>query len=146
MSEERIGWLDALQDLGDAVVELVRAEVSVVTDRWRRTLIELAKIAGLIFVVMVVFFYLPFLALLGLVDAVRALANWPIWGAAAAVLGAAVLFCLILALIAKYILSRYVEAPNQTVVRRLDDASGWWHERVAHEPHRLRRSPHELAE
>lgn len=146
MSERRIGWLDALQDLGDAVVELVRAEVAVVTDRWRRTLFELAKIAGLVFVVLVVFFYLPFLALLGLVDAVRALAGWPIWGAALAVLGVALVFCLILALIAKYILSRYVEAPNETVRRRLDDASGWWHERVAHEPHRLRRSPHELSE
>ncbi|MEM1202934.1 MAG: phage holin family protein [Acidobacteriota bacterium] len=124
-------WIDAFAELGDSVLTLLKAELSVVIEGWKRWFIELAKVLALVAVSLLIFVYLPFLALFAAVDGVKHATQWPhYWQSALAVLGLAFLVIALLGAIGAYILKRRMESPVTTVQRRLDDNRGWWQRQV----------------
>ncbi|MEL7061534.1 MAG: hypothetical protein AAGN46_16030, partial [Acidobacteriota bacterium] len=84
-------WIGALQDLGHSVIDLAKAEVDVGLARLKRSVFELLKVVIFAVLALIIFFYLPFLVLLTGIDALRALAGWPLWAAALTLLGIFVL-------------------------------------------------------
>ncbi|MDA8017084.1 MAG: phage holin family protein [Thermoanaerobaculia bacterium] len=126
----RTTWIGAFRALGEAVLGLVRAEVDALFEEWKRAGVELAKILALLFFALLIFVYLPFLGLFAAVDGVAAWWGWPMWAAALAVLGFAVLFLGLLGGIVAWIWNRRLEAPTASLQRRLDDHGEWWQRRV----------------
>lgn len=126
----RTTWVGAFRALGDAVLDLVRAEVKALFEEWKRAGIELAKILAIVFGILLIFVYLPFLVLFAAVDGVATWWDWPMWGAALAVLGFALLFIALLGGIIAWIWKRRLVGPTVSFQRRLDDHNGWWQRRV----------------
>jgi MFS family permease len=120
-----------LRGLGESVFRLVKAELELVLEMWRRSLIELGKgiaLLGAAFYVLVLL--APLLAVFAAIDGLSDWLDWPYWASALVVLGVVLLVGLVLALVAKRILTRRFENPAVILSRRLDDQRGWWHERV----------------
>lgn len=133
----RTTWLGAFRALGDAVLDLVRAEVKALFEEWKRAGIELAKILGIVFGILLICVYLPFLVLFAAVDGVAAWWGWPLWGAALAVLGFAVLFLALLGGIIAWIWNRRLVGPSVSLQRRLDGHNEWWQRRIYFEQQAL---------
>lgn len=123
-------WTAAFRALGTSVFELIRAEIRALLADWKKAGIELAKIFALAFGALLVFVYLPFLALFALVDGVAAWWGWPLWAAALAVLGFAVLVIAILGAVAAWIWKKRFVAPTTSLRRRIDDHRQWWERSV----------------
>lgn len=126
----RMSWVSAFRALGDAVFDLIRAEVHALFEEWKKTGLELAKILAIAFGVLLIFVYLPFLVLFALVHGVATWWGWPLWGAALAVLGFAFLVIAVLGAVAAWIWNRRVVGPTVSLQRRLDGHSDWWQRRV----------------
>lgn len=127
-----------LRGLGESVFRLVKAELELVLEMWRRSLIELGKglaLLGAAFYVLVLL--APLLLVFAAIDGLSDWLEWPYWASALVVLGVVLLVGLVLALIAKRILTRRFENPVVILSRRLDDQRGWWHERVNYLEKRL---------
>ena len=130
----RTTWVGAFRALGDAVLDLVRSEVQALWDEWKRAGLELGKILAIVFGILLIFVYLPFLVLFAAVDGVSVWWGWPMWGAALAVLGFALLFIGLLGGVIAWIWNRRLVGPTVSMQRRLDDHNGWWQRRVYFEP------------
>lgn len=126
----RSSWVGALRALGDAIFDLLRAEIDALLAEWKKAGFELAKILAIAFGVLLIFVYLPFLVLFALVHGVATWWGWPLWGAALAVLGFAVLVMALLGAIAAWIWKRRLVGPTVSLQRRLDGHSEWWQRRV----------------
>lgn len=138
MSQGFTGLIEELRGLGESAFALIRAEIELLLEMWRRSLIELGKSVALLGAAAYIFLLcVPALLLFAAVDALADQLEWPHWGAALVVLSAVLLLGLVLALIARHILTRRFENPAVLLRRRLDDQRGWWHERVLYLEKRL---------
>ena len=133
----RTTWVGAFRALGDAVLDLVRAEVKALIEEWKRAGLEFAKILAIVFGILLIFVYLPFLVLFAAVDGVAAWWGWPLWGAALAVLAFALLFIGLLGGIIAWIWQRRLVGPTVSFQRRLDDHNGWWQRQIYFEERAL---------
>ena len=128
MMRGRKHWSDVVAAVGQAGLDLVRAEYGVVASDIKssgRTLVSslLLLLAGLF----ALFWAIGALALV----LVEVGSLWlPRWGAALAVLALFLLVGLILAIVARRRL-RSIELPADTVRRRLDEHRDWWQQRIA---------------
>ncbi len=130
--------LQELRGLGESFFRLLRAEIELVLEMWKRSLIELGKGVALLGAAAYLFaLCVPALLLFAAVDGLAAWLEWPHWGAALVVMAVVLLVTLILTLIARRILTRRFENPAVLLTRRLDDSRGWWHERVNYLEKRL---------
>lgn len=127
MSRRRRRWFDLLAPVGQAGLDLLRAEYGVVSSEIKVSARVLVKSLLLLLTgLFALFWAIGALALLLL----EVGALWlPRWAAAASVLGVFVLVGLTLAAIARKRL-RTVDAPNRMVRRRLDEHRDWWEERI----------------
>lgn len=123
-------WTGTFRSLGTSVFELIRAEIRALLAEWKKAGIELAKIFAIAFGVLLIFVYLPFLALFAAVDGVAAWWGWPLWAAALAVLGFALLVIAILGAVAAWIWKKRFVAPTTSLQRRIDDHRQWWERSV----------------
>lgn len=121
-------WRALVRDLGEALLDLLRAEVAALASdlgasgRALARALVLAAVAGAVaFWALGLLIYLA-VELLALV--------LPRWGAAAIVLGLFVLAAAALLASARTRL-RAIEPPDATLRRRLADSRRWWRERVA---------------
>lgn len=138
MSQGFTGFLQELRGLGESLFALVRAEVALLLEMWRRSLVELGKSMALFGAAAYIFVLcVPALLLFAAVDGLAQSLDWPHWGAALVVLAAVALVGLALALIARHILTHRFENPAVLLRHRLDDQRGWWHERVLYLEKRL---------
>jgi hypothetical protein len=126
----RTTWIGAFRALGDAVLDLVRAEVAALLQEWKRAAVELAKVLAIVFGVLLICFYLPFLVLFALVDGVSQWWGWPMWSSALAVFGFAILIIAALGAVAAWIWNRRLVGPTISLQRRIDDHSDWWQRRI----------------
>lgn len=127
----RDSWQDTLRALGQTAIEVVRAELAVISETWQRSARELGKAAGILVVVAYLgLICLPSLLLFALLSGLHSGLGWPLWGAALAVSAVVVLVALLLARLALYLLSRRFENPVATVQERLADHRAWWSERL----------------
>ena len=131
MSQGFSVFLQELRGLGESFFKLVRAEIELLLEMWRRSLIELGKSVALLGAAAYIFLLcVPALLLFAAVDGLAQWLKWPYWGAALVVMAVVLLVAVVLALIARHILTHRFENPAVLLRRRLDDQRGWWHERV----------------
>ncbi len=132
MSEQRDSWRETFTAFGEALVEVLRAELEVITEVWSRSFRELAlALAMLAAAGYVALICLPTLLIIAMVSALSLV--WPVWGAALAV---AALVTLIVALVAALAFKRLrdrFENPVETVKHRVADHAAWWNERILNE-------------
>lgn len=120
-------WLELFRSLGQALIELIKAEVAEVREQVAASGKHLAIAVGLMLAAAMVAFW--FFALL-IYTAVEVLALWlPRWGAAATVAG--VFLVLVLALAgAGYFKLRRLESPTEIFGRQWRDHREWWNRRL----------------
>ncbi len=117
------GWIEMFRGLGEALLDVLRAEVATLQEDLTRS----GRIAGgalaLLGTALILLFWIVGLLIFALVAVI---AIWlPLWAAALIVLG---LFLAATALLAWLGLNRMkqVENPVQTFRRRVDDHLDWW--------------------
>jgi hypothetical protein len=130
MARRLENWSEIFRALGEALIDVVRAEVTVLAGQLQRSAKSAGVALGLFAVTLLFLAVAVVLALFALVDGVRVGFGWPWWGAALAVAGAIVAVALLLAGTAALILKKRFEMPQVTFRRRLEDHLGWWRERV----------------
>jgi hypothetical protein len=127
MSEARRSFRELVQEVGEAFLALLRAEVEALLRDFGRSGRALARVVLLAALAGAVAFWSLGLAIqLG----VEVAALWlPRWGAVAVVLG---VFLLAAGILVRVALSRLraIEKPGDTVRRRLDDHRSWWSRRI----------------
>ncbi len=125
----RDSWREAFSALGEALIEVLRAELAVIAEAWKRSGRELGVALGVL--ALAAYLALVCLPALLIFAAVAALSLvWPLWAAALAVAGLVVLVIAVLALVAKHRMTRRFENPVATVQHRLTDHKAWWSERI----------------
>ena len=130
MGKRQGSWRQTFVALGEAMIEVLRAELEVIAEAWQRSGRELAIALGLLAAAAYVgLVCLPALLLLAAVAGLLAL-GLPLWGAALVVAGLVTLVVALVAWIATRRLARRCENPITTVTDRLSDHVAWWHERV----------------
>ena len=123
--------MEAYRDLGEAVLDLFRAELAVVRYDFvhflKQVMVLLAAAAtALLFLV-----YTPFLVLLTLVDATKRITGWEsYWAPSLAVLGMVILGIALAAGVLYLLVVRKMDPPTVAIPRRLDDHKGWWQAKV----------------
>ncbi|MCP4201345.1 MAG: hypothetical protein GY769_05350 [bacterium] len=128
MSRWHSRWSDLLAPLGQAGLDLARAEYDVVSSEIRTSGRTLVRALLLLLIGMFALFWAVGVVALVLVE-VGSL--WlPRWGAALGVLGLFLLVGLIFAVVARRRLGR-IERPTETVRRRLSEHRDWWDRRIA---------------
>lgn len=117
------GWIEMFRGLGEALLDVLRAEVATLQEDLTRS----GKIAGralaLLGTALILLFWIVGLLIFVLITV---LAIWlPLWAAALIVLG---LFLVATAILAWMGVNRLkqVENPAQTFRRRVDDHLDWW--------------------
>lgn len=120
------GWIESFRGLGEALLEVLRAEVSTLQEDLTRS----GRIAGvalaLLGAALVLLFWIVGLLIFFLVAFLHSKwPLWPLWGSA--------LFVLVLFIVTAGLLGwlgvrrvKQVENPMQTVRRRVDDHLDWW--------------------
>ncbi len=139
MADRRDTWRDSFVALGQSLIEVLRAELAVISEAWKGSArhlgIALAMFAVAGYVALVC---LPALLIFALVHGLQSLlewayAPWPLWGSALVV---AVLVALVVYLIVRLAVKRLrerFESPVATVQERVADHQAWWNERVLNE-------------
>ena len=128
MSRRRVRWADMFAPVGEAGLNLVRAEYGVISSEIKGSGRALLRVFLLLALGLFVVFWAvgAFAYLLVEVGSIYL----PRWGATLAVLGLFLLTALILTAVARRRL-RAIDNPAQTVQRRLRDHRDWWEHRIA---------------
>lgn len=129
MTQRRASWGEVVRALGEAFVEVLKAEIAVLVEQWKEAGIlaglALALVGGVFFSM---FWLLGLLVLAG-VDVVRRLTEWQLWQASLLVAGLLLLLMLI-ALFVTWLLVRRLENPLTTFGERVSDHFTWWQGQV----------------
>lgn len=117
------GWLSMFRSLGEALLQVWRAELDTLQQDFQRSGRDLGIALGLLGGTVVLAFWIAGLLLFALVALLHVWLPW--WGASLIVL---VLFLAAAALLASLGVKRLktVESPITTVRRRMDNHLDWW--------------------
>jgi Zn-dependent protease with chaperone function len=116
-------WIDLFRSLGEALLEVWRAELGTLQDDLQRSGRNLGGALGLFGAAVVLLFWIVGLLLFVLITLLHIWMPW--WGASLVVLA---LFVIAVAILARLGLARMrkVENPLETVRRRVDSHFDWW--------------------
>src|SRR4029077_3229280 len=116
-------WIDLFRSLGEALLEVWRAELGTLQDDLERSGRHLGVALGLFGAAVMLTFWAVGLGLFVLISLLHLWLPW--WGASLVVLA---LFLIAVAILAKLGLGRIrkVENPLETVRRRVDSHLDWW--------------------
>jgi hypothetical protein len=127
-------WIDLFRSLGEALLEVWRAELGTLQDDLSRSGRHLGVALGLFGAAVLLLFWTVGLLLFVLVALLHVWMPW--WGAALVVLA---LFLVAVAILARLGLQRIrkVENPVETVRRRVDSHFDWWQHGLLARPQTL---------
>jgi hypothetical protein len=127
-------WIDLFRSLGEALLEVWRAELATLQDDLSRSGRHLGVALGLFGAAVLLLFWTIGLLLFVFVALLHVWLPW--WGAALIVLA---LFLIAMAVLARLGLRRLrkVENPVETVRRRVDSHLDWWQHGLLARPHTL---------
>lgn len=127
-------WIDLFRSLGEALLEVWRAELGTLQDDLSRSGRHLGVALGLFGAAVLLLFWTVGLLLFVLVALLHIWLQW--WGAALIVLA---LFLIAMAILAWLGLRRIrkVESPIETVRRRVDSHLDWWQHGLLARPQTL---------
>ncbi len=130
MGKRQDSWRRTFVALGEAMIEVLRAELAVISEAWRRSGRELGIALGMLAVAAyVALVCLPALFILAMVAGLHA-AGLPVWGAALVVAAVVALAVWLVVKLAFRRLARRCENPVATVKTRFSDHVAWWHEKI----------------
>lgn len=125
MEGRRESWLEVFRSLGEAFVEVLRAELGVLSEHWKRAGSHLAIIIALFVTAFGLLAVGGTLGIYTTVALLHELTGWS-WGrSGGAVTLTVLLLAALLAWIGYYRLQR-VESPTAAFRDRLDDHVDWW--------------------
>jgi Putative Actinobacterial Holin-X, holin superfamily III len=127
-------WIDLFRSLGEALLEVWRAELATLQDDLSRSGRHLGVALGLFGAAVLVLFWAFGLLLFVLVSLLHIWLPW--WGAALVVLALFLIAIAVLALLGRRRL-RQVENPVETVRRRVDSHFDWWQHGLLARPQTL---------
>ncbi len=131
MGGRRDSWQETFRGLGQALIEMLRAEWALIAETWQRSGRELGKAAALMVVVGYLgLIWFPALVIFAMVTGLSSGLGWPLWGAALVVAAVVLLVAYGLARLAAHVMSRRFENPVATVQRSVADHRAWWSERI----------------
>ncbi|HEY0511273.1 MAG TPA: phage holin family protein [Thermoanaerobaculia bacterium] len=115
--------MDLVRSLGEALLEVWRAELGTLQEDFERSGRNLGMALGLFGAAAMLLFWIVGLVLFVLVSLLHVWLPW--WGASLVVLA---LFVIVAAVLARFGLGRMrrVESPVETVRRRVDSHLDWW--------------------
>lgn len=127
-------WIDLFRSLGEALLEVWRAELATLQDDLSRSGRHLGVALGLFGAAAVLLFWTVGLVLFALIALLHVWLPW--WGAALIVLA---LFLIAMAILAGLGLKRLrkVENPVETLRRRVDSHLDWWQHGLLARPQTL---------
>lgn len=127
-------WIDLFRSLGEALLEVWRAELATLQDDLSRSGRHLGVALGLFGAAAVLLFWTVGLLLFALIALLHIWMPW--WGAALIVLA---LFLISMAILGRLGLNRLrkVESPVETVRRRVDSHLDWWQHGLLARPQTL---------
>jgi hypothetical protein len=127
-------WIDLFRSLGEALLEVWRAELATLQDDLSRSGRHLGVALGLFGAAAVLLFWTVGLLLFALIALLHVWMPW--WGAALIVLA---LFLIAMAILGRLGLNRLrkVESPVETVRRRVDSHLDWWQHGLLARPQTL---------
>ncbi|HEY3570161.1 MAG TPA: phage holin family protein [Thermoanaerobaculia bacterium] len=127
-------WIDLFRSLGEALLEVWRAELATLQDDLSRSGRHLGVALGLFGAAAVLLFWTVGLVLFALIALLHVWLPW--WGSALIVLA---LFLIAMAILARLGLKRMrqVENPVETVRRRVDSHFDWWQHGLLARPQTL---------
>jgi len=127
-------WIDLFRSLGEALLEVWRAELATLQDDLSRSGRHLGVALGLFGAAAVLLFWTVGLLLFALIALLHIWMPW--WGAALIVLA---LFLIAMAILGRLGLNRLrkVESPVETVRRRVDSHLDWWQHGLLARPQTL---------
>jgi len=127
-------WIDLFRSLGEALLEVWRAELATLQDDLSRSGRQLGVALGLFGAAAVLLFWTVGLLLFALIALLHVWLPW--WGAALIVLA---LFLIAMAILGRLGLNRLrkVESPVETVRRRVDSHLDWWQHGLLARPQTL---------
>lgn len=137
MGQRRASWGEVLRALGEAFIEVLRAEMAVLAEQWKVAGILLACALALAGGALFSVFWLLGLLVLAAVDLVRKVQEWQLWQASLAV-AALLLLLMMMALLVAWLLVRRLENPLDAVRERMNDHLGWWQDNLLEDDHRLK--------
>lgn len=116
-------WIDLIRSLGEALLEVWRAELGTLQDDFQRSGRHLGAALGLFGAAVILLFWIVGLLLFVLISLLHVWLPW--WGASLVVLA---LFLLATGVLGWLGLRRIrqVESPLETVRRRVDSHLDWW--------------------
>jgi hypothetical protein len=127
-------WIDLFRSLGEALLEVWRAELGTLQDDFERSGRHLGVALGLFGAAAVLLFWIVGLVLFVLVSLLHVWLPW--WGASLVVLA---LFVIAAGILARFGLARMkrVENPAEIVRRRMDSHLDWWQHGLLAQPKTL---------
>ena len=134
-------WIDLFRSLGEALLEVWRAELGTLQDDLSRSGRHLGVALGLFGAAVILLFWTVGLLLFVLIALLHIWLEW--WGAALIVLA---LFLIAMAVLGRLGLNRIrkVENPMETVRRRVDSHFDWWQHGLLARPQTLDVEPSNL--
>ena len=134
MGQRRDTWREAFTALGQSLIEVLRAELEVIAEAWKRSGKELGIALGLLAAAAyVALVCLPALLIFAGVVGLNAGLGWPLWASALAVAALVTLVVLLIVWIAVKRPQRRCESPVTTVRDRFSDHVTWWNERILYD-------------
>ncbi len=131
MGDRQASWRDTFRALGEALIEVLRAEAAVVGETWKRSGRELGKVLAIVVTAgYLALICLPTLLLAALVSGLIEAFGWPLWATALVVTAVVCLVIFILVRVAVYLMTRRFESPASTMRHRVEDHRAWWSERI----------------
>lgn len=131
MDQPRDSWRDTVRAVGEALIDLLRAEAAVVGESWQRSARELRTIATIgVVLAYLALICLPTLLIVALLMGLSEGLGWPMWGAALTVAGVVALVALILMSIIRQRVKSRLESPAATLRHRFADHRAWWNDRI----------------
>jgi len=124
-------WSESIQSVGNALIDLVRAEVEELGRDLRTSRANVVRL--LILAGGAIFLSFWLLAIL-LYSAIEVASLWlPRWGAALAVAGIVAIVVAVIGLLIRGTL-KSLDSPVRTVQRRVESHIGWWNETLGSAP------------
>ncbi|MEM6455978.1 MAG: phage holin family protein [Acidobacteriota bacterium] len=127
---DRQGWAELFRGLGDALLDVLKAQMAVLGEDWARALKRYGVSIGLFAVAFVLLLATVPVVVFALLALIQELTQWP-WSASAA-LAIAVTLLIIAALGAiGYVLIKRTTNPVAAFQQRLAEHLAWWQAKVA---------------
>lgn len=137
MATSRDSWIEIFRALGQAFLDVVRAEVDLLAEQWKRWGAKAAIAAGLTALALVlVLIYLPGLLIFALIEGLHSTTELSLWGATLLV---AVLITVLAMLLAGagFLIVRSEKQPFAAAKGRFDDHLDWWRSKMLEGPAEL---------